>query len=184
MELEWPTSEPARRVPACGDAAFGTGAWVLGTGSGGRMFRIDPVELAAGVFIIAVGLFFLIGGLQYQVGTVARIGPGFLPVALGAIAIGLGAMILLAALGEGGETPEISPRAAGAVLGAIGAFALLLPRVGLLPTIVVTVMIAVLGNREATLRFALTTAVVLAALCWLLFIQILGLSMPVIRSPL
>lgn len=147
------------------------------------MFRIDPVELAAGVFIIAVGLFFLIGGMQYQVGTVARIGPGFLPVALGVIAVGLGVLILLAGRAGGGDLPEISPRAAGAVLGAIGAFALLLPRVGLVPTIVVTVLVAVLGNREATLRFAFTTAVVLAAMCWLLFIQILGLSMPVIRSP-
>ncbi|WP_162300783.1 tripartite tricarboxylate transporter TctB family protein [Alkalilacustris brevis] len=144
---------------------------------------MDKVELLAAAFMFAVGVFFFVGALDYQVGTMARTGPGFLPLALGIAAMILGVLIAIAARGQETRWPELAPRALVAVLGAILAFALLLPRLGLVPSIVITVLIAVTGNRDATPLFAVVTAVLLSFACWLLFIQGLGLSIPAFRNP-
>lgn len=147
------------------------------------MFRADRGDLVAGLIIAAVGGWFLIGAFDYRIGTVVRMGPGYLPMAFGAITVVLGLLILLLSLGREGDLPFPSPRAALAVLGSIAGFALLLPRAGLVPAIVLAVLIATRGDPDARLQSSLLLAAAVAAASWLVFVELLGMPMPAFRLP-
>ena len=147
------------------------------------MFRADRGDLVAGLIVAAVGGWFLIGAFDYRIGTVVRMGPGYLPMAFGIITVVLGLLILLLSLGREGDLPLPSPRAALAVLGSIAGFALLLPRAGLVPAIVVAVLIATRGDPDARLQSSLLVAAAVAAASWLVFVELLGMAMPAFRLP-
>jgi hypothetical protein len=145
--------------------------------------RVDKGDLLAGVIITAIGGAFAYGALDYRLGTIVRMGPGYLPMAFGIIAIALGLLIMALALGREGAVPLPSPRAALAVLGSIASFGLLLPYLGLVPAVLATVMIATRGDRDARLSTSLILAVSVALATWIVFIEILGLTMQAFRLP-
>ena len=115
--------------------------------------------------------------VDYRIGTPTRMGPGFLPMALGATGVGLGLAIAATALGRSGAVPRIPVRSSFFVLVAIAAFALLLERTGLVPATFVAVVVAMLG--DATARpFEMVLLAALASLGnWLVFSVGLGLPM-------
>ena len=147
------------------------------------MPRVDKGDLIAGLLIIAVGMFFLFGAMQYRMGTIVRMGPGMLPLYLSMIAIGLGAIITLLAFGRSGTVPRPSLRAMAAVLGAIATFGLLVGRTGLLPAVFLAVLVASLADRESALATRLIAAAVVAGVCTLVFVGLLGLQMRAFRMP-
>jgi Tripartite tricarboxylate transporter TctB family len=147
------------------------------------MIRADRGDLVAGLIVAAIGGWFLVGAFDYRIGTVVRMGPGYLPLVLGIITVILGLLILLLSLGRDGSLPVPSPRAALAVLGSIASFALLLPRIGLIPAVVVAVLIATRGDRDARLKVPLILAAAVAAVSWLVFVELLGMPMPAFRLP-
>ena len=140
--------------------------------------QFDPVELLAGLLIIGIGTFFFIGAQNYSMGTIARMGPGYVPRGLGMLGIGLGIVILIGSVRMSGTLPRVSLRAVACILGAIAAFGMLLTQVGLVGATFVTTIIAMLGNPDASWRMITATSVVLSLLCWTLFILILGLRIP------
>jgi hypothetical protein len=146
-------------------------------------FRADMGDVFAGLIITVIGGAFLIGGLDYRMGTVVRMGPGYLPVSYGVITVFLGLVITLLALGRSGETPHPSVRSVLAVLGSIASFGVLLPTFGLIPAILATVMIATRGDRDARLAPSVILAVTVAVAAWLVFIEVLGLPMQAFRLP-
>ncbi len=145
------------------------------------MSRIDPVELLSGALIFAIGAFFFLGAAEYPMGTIARMGPGFVPRTLGGIGMGLGLIVATAALRAPGPLPRVSWRALATIPGSIAAFGLLLPRVGLVGAVFVTSVISMLANPEATPRLIAVVSVVLAVFCWILFILLLGLPFRAFR---
>jgi len=142
------------------------------------MRHFDPVELLAGLLIIAIGAFFFIGAQEFTMGTVARMGPGYVPRGLGMIGIGLGLVILTGAVRMPGRLPHVSVRAVATILGAIAVFGVLLTQVGLVGATFAASVIAMLGNPDAGWRMIAATSIVLALLCWVLFVLILQLPIP------
>lgn len=117
--------------------------------------------------------------VNYDIGSLRRMGPGFFPVALGVLLAALGALIAVAA---GPRPTRAAPFAwpeTIAVIAALLTFGLLLDRMGLLLTSAVTVLIAsaVAPRRGLGWRLMLTLAV--TALVWLVFVQGLNMSLPV-----
>lgn len=139
------------------------------------MPRIDPVELVSGLAVIAVGAFFYFGALDYRMGTMVRMGPGFVPHWLGAISMGLGVLVVLTGLRRSGSFPHVAWRATAAIAGSILAFALLLPRLGMVPAVFVAAAVSMLGNPDARLPQILVVSTAIAALCWTVFLLLLGL---------
>lgn len=139
------------------------------------MSRHDPVDLISGVLVFAAGTFFFFGAQEYRMGTVTRMGPGFVPQALGAVGMVLGAVIALAALNRPGALPRPGPRAVLSVLCSIAAFALVLPRLGLVPAALSTAAIAMTGNPGAGWRMIAATALAISATCGVIFVVLLGL---------
>src|SRR5687767_8889366 len=72
------------------------------TDAGAR--RAARADICAGGTFVALGGGFAIGALQYDLGTAFQMGPGYVPLTLGCVLAGLGALILghgvLVALGH------------------------------------------------------------------------------------
>lgn len=139
------------------------------------MRNVDRVDLIAGLVVLAAGAFFAYGATEYRMGSIVRMGPGFVPFWMGVIAIGLGAIICATAIGRSGRATEIAWLPTLCVSGAIVAFGLLLPRLGLVPATFAAAIVAALGNRKMRLPGKAATAAVITLVCWLVFLVALGL---------
>lgn len=139
------------------------------------MSRLDPVELLSGILIFGIGAFFFIGAAEFPMGTINRMGPGFVPRSLGAIGMGLGLIVATGAIRQPGGLPRVSWRAMLTILGSIAVFGLLLPRVGLVASVLLTSAVSMLANPDATPRLIALVSLSLAGFCWLLFVVLLGL---------
>jgi hypothetical protein len=144
----------------------------------GRAVRLtNPRDLVAAALVLGVGLLFVVHGFSYPMGSARRMGAGFFPVLLGILAMGLSLPLALRAF----TVVETAERAAWrpflAVVGGVAAFAAALPTLGLGPALVLTVMLATLGDERPRLVDAAMLAVGLAVGAWAIFI--VGLGLPI-----
>ena len=146
------------------------------------MKNIDCREFAAGMTLLAIGLFVaLYASSNYQVGTPARMGPGFFPTALGWIMAGLGVITLLFSFQKtihAFDPPPFALRPFITVLVAIAVFGLLIERLGLVPTTVIMTLIAAFASKSFHPGRALLLGLFLAALSWLIFSFGLQMTLP------
>ncbi|WP_029009057.1 tripartite tricarboxylate transporter TctB family protein [Azospirillum halopraeferens] len=146
--------------------------------------RIPPLrtlnlpEITAAAVVLLFGLFMVGVGLTYPFGSIQRMGPGFFPVVLGVALCGLGAVLLVQALAASRATIPFAPRPILFMALPVLLFALLAPRIGLVPTTLLLVMVSARAERPAHLRSAVITAVAMAILGDQLFIRALGVSLP------
>ena len=144
-------------------------------------------DLLSGLMFSGVGLAFAIGAMNYNIGSGARMGPGYFPLVLGILlAIG-GGVVMVGALSAGpaGGDPvgRIAWKPLTLVIGANLVFGLLLgglptmgvPAMALMIAIYALVLIASLAGTRFTLKAALILATILAIGSYLTFI--IGLSL-------
>jgi Tripartite tricarboxylate transporter TctB family len=140
----------------------------------------SPQDFGAGILFIAVGVGALWLGRDYAVGSLTRMGPGYLPTALSWALTAIGAVIALRSLAFDG--PRIEPaalRPQAFILAAIVVFALGIERLGLAPTVALVAVVAALASREVRGREMVALGLGLAALCVILFVYLLGQPFPV-----
>ena len=146
------------------------------------MKQIELRDLIGGLALCAIGLFVaLYAGSHYEVGRAARMGPGFFPVMLGWLLVGLGLLIVLLSFRRRVQAltpPPFRLRPLLAVLAAVAVFSLLIGRLGLVPATVALTFVAALGERQFKLRRTALLAVFLALLVWLTFTLGLGMQLP------
>lgn len=147
-----------------------------------------------GLLCMLMGIAFAIGAKGYSVGTSARMGAGFFPFYVSCLLILLGAWISVTALGRDhkpeGNIGKLYVRPVIFILGANLLFGVLLvglpsvglPPMGLLVSVFATVIVAAMAGREFVWREALLLASVLAASCFVLFVVMLKLNLPVLPS--
>lgn len=137
----------------------------------------------SGLLFLAAGLGFAWGATEYSFGTSAQPGPGYFPFGLGALLALLGALVLFKALtleSEGGDPiGKIAWRPLLVIIAAITLFGLALPRLGLVCTLPLTILVSSLASQEFRWRDVLISSVVLTAGSWALFILGLKLTIPV-----
>ncbi len=110
-----------------------------------------------GGLMILIGLAAVYVGTRYQLGTLARMGPGFFPTAVGAILAAIGLAIALSARPaavEAGAQPAFDWRAWGGIIGGTVAFIVFGEYGGLVPATFAIVFISALGDKENTLKQA------------------------------
>ena len=136
----------------------------------------------SGLMFIALGAGFAWGATNYSFGSSARPGPGYFPFGLGIILAALGALVTFKALtieSEGGDPiGKFAWKPLIVVLGAVALFGILLPRLGLVATLPILVIVASLAGDEFHIGEALLSAAVLTVGSWLIFIKGLGLTLP------
>ena len=136
----------------------------------------------SGLMFLVVGIGFAIGATNYSMGTSARPGAGYFPLGLSVLMAILGAIVLFKSLTietEGGDpVGKFAWRPLIVIVLAITVFGILLPRLGMVLTIPILIIITSLAGDEFRWRGVLISSVVLTAFSWLIFIAGLKLTIP------
>jgi hypothetical protein len=136
----------------------------------------------SGLMFAGAGLAFAAGSTHYGFGSSARPGPAYFPFGLGVLLALLGALLLFKSLSVesegGGRLGAIAWRPLGLVVLSVVVFALALPRLGLLLSMPLLVLISSLAGDQFRLEEALINIVVLTVGAWAVFIQGLSLVIP------
>lgn len=142
-------------------------------------------DYVAGIVTGLIGLYIVVQGLGYRMGTLEQMGPGYFPVILGGVMVVLALVMLVTARpSEGPVTSDLEEAEAGpgqlrgmALLAAafIG-FALTIEPLGMVPSIAIAVFLSSLANPNNGLRTALVLALATAVVCALVFRLGLGLQ--------
>lgn len=142
---------------------------------------INRIDLVTGLIVIAIGAAAAYAATGYGIGTMRRMGAGFFPLTLGLIAMGLGTLIALLAVMRPGPSSDlrVDPRQFLFVSAAFFVFALGIDALGVPLTVWLATVIACFGDRRATFAEAAALGVGLAVAIWLIFVQMLGLALPV-----
>ena len=142
-----------------------------------------PRDLVGGLLVMAIGAAFLLVGRELEFGTSFRMGPGYFPTLLSLLMIALGAVLTgLAwrARPEEGAFAHIPWRGLLLVIGATLLFGFTLRGLGLAPVLVLVVLATAWASRYASWRSAVPLALGLALFCSVLFVQLLGLPLPLL----
>ena len=139
----------------------------------------DQPDIVGGILLAALGLFVAFYAQRYQMGTLNRMGPGYFPVVLGWLLVGLGAIIAVPAFFREGRRISIDIRPFVCVIGSLLFFAFALRPLGLILTTGVTVLIASVATPHLrwTGRFAL--GAVVPFLTYAVFVLGLQMVIPV-----
>jgi hypothetical protein len=136
----------------------------------------------SGLMFIVAGLGFAAGATNYNFGTSARPGPGDFPFGLGILLAILGAMVLFKSLTietEGGDPVGAIPwRPLSLITLAVVVFGLALPRLGLILTLPILILIASFAGDEFRLKEVIVNFIVLTLGSWAIFIKGLNLVIP------
>ena len=110
-------------------------------------------------------------------------GPGFFPLLVGGLLVGLGVLVVLRPDGldaEGEPVGRLQWRGLLLVPIAVIVFGLTVRGLGLVPSLLVTVLIAALASRETRPVGAVILAIALTVLSVLIFIVALRLNLPLV----
>ncbi|HEY0294943.1 MAG TPA: tripartite tricarboxylate transporter TctB family protein [Bordetella sp.] len=135
----------------------------------------------SGAMFIALGLGFAWKASQYQMGTSARMGPGYFPFWLGMALALLGLVVLLSAMAKKADKTEVAPfdwRILLLVIGSVVLYALVLHLLGVYASVFLLVMVSSLASHEFNWKVAVANALFLVAFAYLAFIKGLGLIFP------
>lgn len=136
----------------------------------------------SGLMFVAAGLGFAAGATNYSFGSSARPGPGYFPFGLGILLALLGALVLFKSLTvetEGGELVGAIPwRPLGLITLSVVVFGLALPRLGMVLTLPILILIASFAGDEFRLKEVIVNFIVLTVGSWAVFIKGLNLVIP------
>ncbi|WEX09045.1 tripartite tricarboxylate transporter TctB family protein [Chelativorans sp. AA-79] len=139
-------------------------------------FSRSPADTIGGGLIMLFALGVIVEGARYPIGTLNRMGPGFLPIVMGVVLAMLGVAIIFAGDGGAAQAPK-NMRAPAFVFAGLIAWGLLLERVGLIIATMVLIGLAAFAHPKPNPRRVLITLVVLPLASTALFIY--GLRLPI-----
>jgi hypothetical protein len=140
-------------------------------------------DLWSGVMFMGFGLLFVILSRQYQLGTAAKMGPGYFPTVLGGLCLLLGLIITVGAFMPGAQHARVAKvgwRELIVILVSVALFAALLPQLGIIVALLTLVIVASTASHEFRLRDTLISAVVLLLLSYFVFVKGLELQFPLL----
>jgi hypothetical protein len=143
-----------------------------------------PKDFGAGILylVLGIGAFFM--AWDYGVGTLARMGSGFFPLVLSGLLTLFGAISLARSFMKPGEPiGGFGWKGLILVIAATAAFGLLIRPVGLVVSLAVLIFLSAAASVRFKLQpLPLVGAVALVAFCAVLFVQLLGVPMPLFGS--
>lgn len=138
----------------------------------------DAKRIASGLLFIAIGLFGMIYGSRYRLGTASYMGPGYFPFVVSAVVAVLGLASVVTSFRKGGKPKPIDwhiiPLVC--VVAGIVAFGVLMEHAGLVLAIAAVVVLGCYQRLASRPWEVLAIGVVLIAMSVGLFIH--GLGMP------
>ena len=139
-----------------------------------------PKDFWSGLLFTGCGVFAVVYGSKYALGSAARMGPGYFPRILGILMIVLGVILMLRALRlEGAPVPAWKWRPLVLVLGSVVVFGAVVKWLGMALSTVILIVIASAATHEFRPKEALISGVLLAALAVGVFVIGLSLQLPI-----
>ena len=136
-------------------------------------------SLVAGLLFIALAMVFGFSAAGLNLGSAARMGPGYFPLMVAVALGGLGIFVALQGIRGGDEAPEFAgPRGIALVAGAVIAFAVSVESLGVIIAVALTSFLMSLADRDFRLVPSLAAAAVLSVFSWLVFVVALGMPWP------
>jgi Tripartite tricarboxylate transporter TctB family len=139
-------------------------------------------DLLAGLMFIAIGLVFFVGAYNYQMGTAARMGPGYFPRILGAIMVFLG--LLVAGVGLKNQAKWAATAGIGwtwtpvvLVIAAVLLFGVVLPKLGMIAALVILIGLAGYAAHDKVYSQLAMIAILMCVFCAGVFVYGLKLQM-------
>lgn len=136
----------------------------------------------SGLMFVIVGVVFAVGATNYSLGSSARPGPGYFPLMLSVIMAILGGVVLFKSLTievEGGDLiGAIAWKPLLVVVAAIVMFGFALPRLGMIVTVPILIIMTSFAGDEFHWKGVLLSAIVLTVGSWAIFILGLKLTIP------
>ncbi|MCA0342021.1 MAG: tripartite tricarboxylate transporter TctB family protein [Proteobacteria bacterium] len=136
-----------------------------------------PNDLVSGVALVGLSLFAWWLVVDLPMGTATRMGPGFIPVGLCWIGIGLGVLLVGRAFFVDGPTLEPWGWWPLAVITAAVSTFMVVQKAGLVIAVALVTIVASLGARPLRIREIMILAALLATFSALVFVKALGLPM-------
>ena len=145
----------------------------------------------SGIMFTGVGAAFALGASNYNVGSAARMGPGYFPLIVGVLLTLLGLVVVASAFAgratDGEPVGKIAWKPLGFIIGANLLFGTLLaglrsiglPAMGLILAIYALVIVACMAGTNSSMKMSLVLATVLAVGSYLTFIVGLKLQFQV-----
>ncbi len=177
------TSKPrnTEKLASCAVKKAGAGTAPIRFFRGAEaMIKIkSPKDFWAGLMFIAFGLFFMIGALNYRLGSAARMGPAYFPTMLGGLLAVIGGIVFFRSLvAKGGKVAAIPLRLLFLITLSLLGFGYLLQPIGLVLALALLIVLSAWAGHEFRLREVLLLSVVLILLSVLVFAKGLGLPFP------
>lgn len=136
----------------------------------------------SGIMFLVLGVLFVIFSQTYQLGTAARMGPGFFPTVLGALLAVLGAAVIMQSLAR--RTAEAHLERVGwrelfLILSSVAVFALTLPVLGMVVAVTLLIGISAVAAHDFSWRETAISIIALLVLSQVVFVWGLELQFPV-----
>jgi Tripartite tricarboxylate transporter TctB family len=149
------------------------------------MHSVNRKDLFGGGVMLLLGIGTVAQSLQYRIGSLRQMGPGYFPLALGVILAAIGLLIMAASLRTASIVPAMKLPAEWrgwfCICAGIVAFAVLGRYGGLLPATFACVFIAALGDRKNSLLAALVLSAAMTVVCLIVFWWLLKVQLPLVR---
>ncbi len=142
-------------------------------------------DFNAGLLFLFFGIAATVSARGYQIGTSAKMGPGYFPFILGFMLIALGLMISLKNLSKGRgirKRAVIRLRPVVFVLSSIILFGFMLLPLGLLLSTLLLILISSIASDEFKMKVALLNAFVLLIVVLIIFVYFLQFQIPVLPA--
>jgi hypothetical protein len=144
------------------------------------MLRVkSPQDLGAGIIFAIIGLVGLYYGKDLTYGTAARMGPGYFPMWLSGIILGMGVILVCRAMViKGPRVEAFQIRPIFFILSAVVVFAYTIAHIGLALSLFFMTMIAVQSRSDTRQLEMILLAVGLSIGGVIVFVYVLGQAMP------
>lgn len=137
-------------------------------------------DIASGILVAAIGILGLAASADLDRGTLYRMGPGFLPNALSWLIVGGGVLLLARGLLRRSDPiPEFAVRPLAMICIAIAVFGLAIDTLGMMIAVAALIVISSFAGTITRHRETPVLAAGLAIGATLVFVQALGLAIPI-----
>ena len=151
--------------------------------NGAAQRPVINASILGGGLVALVGAVVLIYALRLHIGSVTNMGPGFFPLVLGVGTVVVGVLNIVFGMGDTTRLGSVPWRPFFAVLASIGVFALLIRTAGLAPAAFCTAVVASFADGNSRIWQTLLLAAFLVAFSTIIFVEILGLPIHLVRIP-
>jgi hypothetical protein len=133
-------------------------------------------DLICGLVFVVIGLLFLVGGKELDIGTATRMGPGYFPLVLCGMLITIGLIIAAKSFGKPDVAFGSVPwRAILLILPSTIFFGFAVKNIGLMPGVFIVALASSFSSSKMTVPLALALSIGLSIFCYGVFVTGLGL---------